>query len=115
MAEIINLFRNKSEIILSKGTAVNIDSETLQEAFKAFDGLLNSIVMEHFEEIAKISVDEGNYDTAAEILEGEVNHVVENQIENHRGALEWILTTLVMQRFEFIISEINKNQQNEEK
>ena len=114
MGKIINLFGNDTNITLSNGTAVDMYSETIEEAFEAFDNLLSSIVLEQFKDIVKISVDEGNYDAAVEILKKEVHHVVESQLINHREALEWILSTLVLQRLDYFISEINKKQQKED-
>lgn len=87
-----------SGIQLTNGTIVNMDVSTTGEAIVAFDNLVSMIVKENFTEVLKNSDDEQNYGRAIDILEREVNHVVENEVFDHKAFLESVLSTLVLER-----------------
>ena len=88
--------------------------KTWAEEIEEFDDLLNTIVMEHYEEIMKVMVAEQSYDTAIEILTKEVRYAVEHAIPNHKAALEWILSTLVLEKFNYLVTSAEKAQQEKE-
>lgn len=115
MGKVINLYGDRTSVILSTGTAIDMQSTTIKEEIDAFDNLLSATVMEHFANILKISTSEGNYDCALDILQNEVDHLVDNVFIDHKMCLKSILTTLLMQRFGFFITNVLENQEKKTK
>jgi len=109
MGEVIHVF-DTAFIKLSNGAIADMYTETIEEAIDAFDNLLSMIVMEHFEEIVKHSTKDQNYNRAIEIIKKEVIHLVENEFIDHKGALDWVLTTLALKRLSFFIEKVTEKQ-----
>ena len=113
MAEILNLYGNKSAIKDSNGAVDYMDINTWAEKIKEFHNLLNELVMGRYEEIMK-AVAEQRYDKAVDILTMEVRNVVENAIPNHKVALEWTLSTLALEKLSLLVTLAEKAQQEKE-
>lgn len=108
MAEIINLYEDQFLIRLSNGTYVDMTSNIFEEAIKAIDNLVDTIVNEYREVILKTAMTEGNYDTASNILHNEIYHIVENEIKDPKWTLKWILYSFSMNKLKYYLEEMQK-------
>ncbi|HBT88329.1 hypothetical protein [Desulfobacter sp.] len=105
----------KNYLRLSTGAIADMKTNTIEDAFKAFDNLTSMIVMEHFKEILKTSTEDQNYDQAVEMVKNEVKHLVKNELsENYEAALTWVLTTLALERMNFFINKVIEEQNKKE-
>lgn len=94
---------------LSTGQIVTLASSNFEEGYESFDNLIISIVDEHFEELLKTLIADGNDDdNATQILEKEVVHILDNVVSDHKRFLSWIFMTFLLKRFDYILNEIKK-------
>ena len=94
----------KGIVNLSTGACVDMRTST----FDSLDNLVGVIVDEHFKTILTTAMEDGDYSRGAKLLFDEINHIVENELVDHKAVLKQALHTLAISRLIYILEHIEE-------